>query len=66
MTVISLEGRTYPVEVAYLEEPVHDYIEKAADVAWSINLQVCDISGVSGIHFDSQMSRKNPETFFYF
>ncbi len=39
-TVISLEGRMYPVEVAYLEEPVLDYTEKAADVAWSINLQV--------------------------
>jgi ATP-dependent RNA helicase DDX35 len=39
-TVISLEGRMYPVEVAYLEEPVQDYTEKAADVAWSINLQV--------------------------
>ncbi|KAF8332542.1 P-loop containing nucleoside triphosphate hydrolase protein [Amanita rubescens] len=38
-TVISLEGRMYPVEVAYLEEPVQDYTEKAADVAWSINLQ---------------------------
>ena len=65
-TVISLEGRMYPIEVAYLEEPVQDYIEKAADVAWSINLQVFDISGVSGIQFNSKISRKNPETFFYF
>ena len=43
-TIVSLEGRTYPVEVAYLEEPVLDYAEKAADVAWNINLQVFYLS----------------------
>lgn len=39
-TIISLEGRMYPVEVAYIEEPTPDYVVKAAEVAWNINLQV--------------------------
>jgi ATP-dependent RNA helicase DDX35 len=39
--VVSLEGRMYPVEVAYLCEPTPDYVGKAAEVAWNINLQVC-------------------------
>jgi ATP-dependent RNA helicase DDX35 len=30
----------YPVEVAYLREPVPDYVQKAAEVIWNINLQV--------------------------
>lgn len=30
----------YPVEVAYLQEPTPDYVRKAAEVAWNINLQV--------------------------
>ncbi|KXN87724.1 putative ATP-dependent RNA helicase DHX35 [Leucoagaricus sp. SymC.cos] len=38
-TIISLEGRMYPVEVAYLQEPTPDYVRKAAEVAWNINLQ---------------------------
>ncbi|CAA7270169.1 unnamed protein product [Cyclocybe aegerita] len=38
-TIISLEGRMYPVEVAYLQEPAPDYVRKAAEVAWNINLQ---------------------------
>ncbi|EIN07584.1 P-loop containing nucleoside triphosphate hydrolase protein [Punctularia strigosozonata HHB-11173 SS5] len=38
-TIISLEGRMYPVEVAYLQEPTPDYVRKAAEVAWEINLQ---------------------------
>ncbi|EJD05655.1 P-loop containing nucleoside triphosphate hydrolase protein [Fomitiporia mediterranea MF3/22] len=29
----------YPVELAYLQEPVPDYVQKAAEVAWRINLQ---------------------------
>lgn len=40
-TIVSLEGRVYPVEVAYLHEPTPDYVSKAAEVAWNINLQVC-------------------------
>jgi ATP-dependent RNA helicase DDX35 len=30
----------YPVEVAYLHEPTPDYVRKAAEVTWNINLQV--------------------------
>lgn len=37
---MSLEGRMYPVEVAYLEEPTPDYVKTAAEVVWRINLQV--------------------------
>jgi len=39
-TIVSLEGRMYPVQIAYLKDPVTDYTEKAAEVAWDINLQV--------------------------
>ena len=39
--IVSLEGRAYPVQVAYLQEPVPDYVQKAAEVVWSIHLQVC-------------------------
>ncbi|KAH0830462.1 P-loop containing nucleoside triphosphate hydrolase protein [Lanmaoa asiatica] len=38
-TIISLEGRMYPVEIAYLEEPTTDYIKMAVEVTWKINLQ---------------------------
>lgn len=34
----------YPVEVAYLQEPTADYVRKAAELAWNINLQVSDAS----------------------
>ncbi|KAF8632461.1 hypothetical protein AX17_004830 [Amanita inopinata Kibby_2008] len=36
---VSLEGRMYPVEIAYLTESASDYVEKAAEVAWNLNLQ---------------------------
>jgi HrpA-like helicases len=39
-TIVSLEGRMYPVEIAYLRESIPDYVGKAAEVAWSVNLQV--------------------------
>jgi ATP-dependent RNA helicase DDX35 len=39
-TIVSLEGRMHPVEVAYLEEPTSDYVKKAAEVACHMNLQV--------------------------
>ncbi|KIJ17309.1 hypothetical protein PAXINDRAFT_98324 [Paxillus involutus ATCC 200175] len=38
-TIVSLEGRMYPVEVAYLEEPTLDYVRTAVEVAWNVNLQ---------------------------
>lgn len=36
-TIVSLEGRLFPVQVAYLEQPTHDYVLKAAEVAISIH-----------------------------
>jgi ATP-dependent RNA helicase DDX35 len=38
--VISLEGRMFPVEVAYIQGATPDYVRMAAQVAWNINLQV--------------------------
>lgn len=52
-TIVSLEGRMYPVEVAYLAEPTPDYTKKAAEVVWNINLQVsesCDyVDAIEGL-----------------
>ncbi|KAI0693872.1 P-loop containing nucleoside triphosphate hydrolase protein [Cytidiella melzeri] len=38
-TIISLEGRMYPVEVAYLQDPSPDYVRKAAETVWQIHMQ---------------------------
>lgn len=38
--IVSLEGRMYPVEIAYLEEPVPDYVRKAAEVVMGIHMYV--------------------------
>ncbi|KAH6918851.1 pre-mRNA splicing factor [Coprinopsis sp. MPI-PUGE-AT-0042] len=37
--IISLEGRMYPVQVAYMDDPIPDYVQSAAQIAWNINLQ---------------------------
>lgn len=37
--IASLEGRAFPVEIAYLQEPTPDYVRTAAQVSWEINLQ---------------------------
>jgi ATP-dependent RNA helicase DDX35 len=42
--IVSLEGRMYPVDIAYLRESTADYVRKAVEVAWSINLQVLNFS----------------------
>ncbi|KAI0055480.1 P-loop containing nucleoside triphosphate hydrolase protein [Artomyces pyxidatus] len=34
-TIVSLEGRAYPVEIAYLNEPTSDYVRKAAETVIS-------------------------------
>ncbi|PPQ98819.1 hypothetical protein CVT24_003373 [Panaeolus cyanescens] len=34
--VLSLEGRSYPVQIAYLEVPIHDYTQAAAEVVYKI------------------------------
>jgi len=38
--VVNLEGRMFPVEVAYLAEPTHDYVQKAVETALDIHSQV--------------------------
>ncbi|ESK97822.1 deah (asp-glu-ala-his) box polypeptide 35 [Moniliophthora roreri MCA 2997] len=38
-TIVSLEGRLYPVEVAYLKEPTPAYVRKSAEIAVEINLR---------------------------
>lgn len=38
-TIVSLEGRTYPIDVMYLETPAEDYVEKAIDVVFNIHSQ---------------------------
>ncbi|KAG8923302.1 hypothetical protein FRC02_011231 [Tulasnella sp. 418] len=37
--IVSLEGRMYPVEIAYLEEPCSDYVSEAVRVIWDIHLK---------------------------
>ncbi|KAF9052798.1 P-loop containing nucleoside triphosphate hydrolase protein [Panaeolus papilionaceus] len=36
VTVLSLEGRSYPVQIAYLEAPVNDYTQTAAEIVCKI------------------------------
>lgn len=36
--IISLEGRTFPVEVSYLAKPCADYVTQAVETVWSIHL----------------------------
>lgn len=38
--IVSLEGRMFPVEVAYLNEPTSDYVAEAVKVVWGIHSQV--------------------------
>lgn len=38
-TIVSLEGRTYPIDVLYLESPAEDYVEKAIDTVFEIHTQ---------------------------
>lgn len=49
-TIVSLEGRMFPVEVAYLQESAPDYVRKAVEVAWNINLQVRPLSLLAFYH----------------
>ncbi|GKU00830.1 atp-dependent rna helicase dhx35 [Fusarium langsethiae] len=37
--IISLEGRTYPIDILYLESPAENYVEKAIDVVFDIHTQ---------------------------
>lgn len=38
--VVSLEGRMFPVEVAYLKEPCVDYVQTAVQTVFDIHLKV--------------------------
>lgn len=38
--IISLEGRMYPVDVHYLEEPTSDYVERAVKTVFDIHAKV--------------------------
>jgi ATP-dependent RNA helicase DDX35 len=38
--IISLEGRMYPIEIAYLEEPTRNYVASAVDAVLAINSNV--------------------------
>lgn len=38
--IISLEGRAFPVQIAYAEKPVDDYLVAAIDAAWKVHLNV--------------------------
>jgi ATP-dependent RNA helicase DDX35 len=44
VTIVSLEGRMYPVDIAYLKETAADYVQKAAQVAYAIHRRVCCLS----------------------
>ena len=37
--IVSLEGRTYPIDLLYLESPAEDYVEKAIDTVFNIHSQ---------------------------
>lgn len=39
-TVVSLEGRMYPVEVCYLKEATSDYVEAAIQTIFDIHMKV--------------------------
>lgn len=36
-TIISLEGRMYPVDILYLDEPVSNYVEKTIQTVFDIH-----------------------------
>ena len=38
--IISLEGRMYPVDILYTEEPVEDYVERAVKTVFDIHTRV--------------------------
>lgn len=38
-TIVSLEGRTFPIDILYLEEPAEDYVAKAVDTVMTIHEQ---------------------------
>lgn len=41
-TIISLEGRTYPIDILYLEAPAEDYVEKAVSTVFDVHTKEGD------------------------
>jgi ATP-dependent RNA helicase DDX35 len=41
-SVVSLEGRMYPVETAYLEKPISNYVEAAVQTVFDIHMKVSE------------------------
>ncbi|TFA98731.1 putative ATP-dependent RNA helicase DHX35 [Trichoderma ghanense] len=39
VTIVSLEGRTYPIDILYLESPTEDYVDKAVSTVFDIHTQ---------------------------
>ncbi|KAM0253237.1 hypothetical protein ACHAP5_000712 [Fusarium lateritium] len=37
--IVSLEGRTYPIDILYLESPSENHVEKAIDVVFDVHTQ---------------------------
>lgn len=37
--IVNLEGRTYPIDLLYLESPAENYVEKAVDTVFDIHTQ---------------------------
>jgi len=63
--IVSLEGRMYPVQIAYADEPVPNIVERSAHLAWRIHLQVkCTFpSVIKWAH--SNRHRTDPEIYSY-
>ncbi|KAI9847860.1 MAG: hypothetical protein M1838_000719 [Thelocarpon superellum] len=40
--IVSLEGRMYPVDILYLEEPAEDYVERAVQTVFEIHAKELD------------------------
>lgn len=38
--IISLEGRSYPTDILYLEKPTDNYVDKAVETIFNIHLKV--------------------------
>ena len=39
--IVSLEGRMFPVQLSYSDEPIPNFVDRSAQLAWNIHLQVC-------------------------
>ncbi|RXW18111.1 hypothetical protein EST38_g7749 [Candolleomyces aberdarensis] len=37
--IVSLEGRMFPVQLSYADEPIPNFVDRSAQLAWNIHLQ---------------------------